>query len=385
MTAMLATGKLMSVKEEQALVLRERDLYKIDAEDWTLHRPIEVETHLKETLVAKKEIKFVVYDGELMGGLRLTLAQGVDPATVEARGAVAVRRRGAEAVSCLSEEPWVKLEEYGQDSEGRARIRVCIYLGAEKDFLKERLVDGQLLVEVDLEVAVRREQLDKARDRLETLAKQIGGVSGHEDYKLVCGEEEFPCHRAILAARSPVVARGLAQGEHLGRAVREGWQVHDSSPAAVRALLDFVYTAQVPDMEEEGLAVEVHKLSDFFEVMELKDAAKEEIIRWISWVVLNLHLSLQAAVHLQRPEDPGGGGPLRAGRPGRHQGRRQQVHQCAREGGDGERGLEGQRQGPSQADGGDPGGLGGAHGGALRVSRGAALYLCLLDLSSFIS
>ena len=110
----------------------------------------------------------------------------------------------------------------------------------------------------------------------------MGGLSGHEDYKLVCGEKEFPCHRAILAARSPVVARGLAQGEHLGRGVREGWQVHDSSPAAVMSLLYFVYNAKVPDMEEEGLAVEVHKLSDFFEVMELKDAAKEEIIRWIS-------------------------------------------------------------------------------------------------------
>ena len=133
-------------------------------------------------------------------------------------------------------------------------------MGAEKDFLKERLVDGQLLVEVDLEVAVRREQLDKIRDRLETLAKQINGVSGHEDYKLVCGEEEFPCHRAILAARSPVVARGLAQGEHLGRAVREGWQVHDSSPAAAKAMLQFIYTAEVPNMEEEGMAAGLDKI-----------------------------------------------------------------------------------------------------------------------------
>jgi len=72
-------------------------------------------------------------------------------------------------------------------------------------FLKEHLVDGQLLIEVDLEVAVRRELLGKARKRLETFAGQIADLSDHHDYKLVCKGEEFPCHQAILAARSPVV------------------------------------------------------------------------------------------------------------------------------------------------------------------------------------
>ena len=276
---MAATRKLMSIKEEKAVVLRERHVYRMDAEAVEGREWIEVETDLKGTLVAKKEIWFGIYEGDLGGLLCLTLAQGVDPATVEARGAVAVRRRGAEAVSRLPEEPWVKFKEYGQDSEGRARISFGIGLGDVKAFLKERLVDGQLLVEVDLEVAVRREQLDK-----ETLAKQIGGVSGHEDYKLVCGEEEFPCHRAILAARSPVVARGLAQGEHLGRDVSDGWQVQDSSPAAVWTLLRFLYTAEAPMNLSGRLSVEVLRLAAFFDVIELKDVAKEEIIRWISLI-----------------------------------------------------------------------------------------------------
>ena len=77
------------------------------------------------------------------------------------------------------------------------------------------------------------------------------------------------------------VARGLAQGEHLGRSVREAWEVHDSHPAAVRALLRFIYTAKVPEMEENGMVVEVLKLADFFEVLELKAASKEEMIRWL--------------------------------------------------------------------------------------------------------
>ena len=43
-TAMDATGKLMSIEEKQALVLRERDIYKVAAEDWMVEERVEVET-----------------------------------------------------------------------------------------------------------------------------------------------------------------------------------------------------------------------------------------------------------------------------------------------------------------------------------------------------
>jgi len=269
----------MSVKEEQALVFRERNLYKIAAEDWALCKSIEVDTGMNETLVAKKELGFEMEDGKLTGWLDLTLAQGVDPSTVEARCDMAVRRRGAAAVSRLGDEPWAKLETYGTYGN-------VVFLEKEaynqEEFLKEHLVDGYLLIEVDLEVAVRGEQLGKARVRLETFAGQINDLSDHHNYKLVCEEKVFPCHKAILAARSPVVARGLAQGEHMGRSVREAWQVQDSNPAAVGAMLNFIYDTDVPEMEEEGMAVELLKLADFFEVLELKAAAKDQILRQLS-------------------------------------------------------------------------------------------------------
>ena len=97
---------------------------------------------------------------------------------------MAVRRRGAAAVSRLQDEPWAKLE--GDDNEeddalhpanngGRVTI-LHVFVLEDKmyklynqaSFLKKHLVDGHLLIEVDLEVAIIREQLGKARDRLET-------------------------------------------------------------------------------------------------------------------------------------------------------------------------------------------------------------------------
>jgi len=317
---MATTGKLMSVKEEQALVFRERNLYKIKAEDWALMKLMEVETHMKESHVSKKLISFCVKDGKLFGFLHLILAQSVDPGTVVARFAIGVRRRGAAGVSRLLDEPRCELMSIGDnnanppaDKFGRV-IRVkhgCtmivgryIFLEAysQEAFLKKHLVDGQLLIEVDLEVTVGKEQLGKSRDRRETFTGQIGSLSDHHDYKLVCGEDEFPCHKAVLAARSPVVARGLAQGEHLGRSVREAWEVKDTHPAAVKALLAFIYTAEVPNMEEEGMAVEVLKLADFFEMLELKAAATDEII-----LQLSTSNALRALVELDLHVKEGGG------------------------------------------------------------------------------
>ena len=65
--------------------------------------------------------------------------------------------------------------------------------------------------------------------------------------------------------------------------------------------MHFIYTAEVPVMEEEGMAVEVLKLADFFEVVELQAAAVEEIIRQLS-----ASTALRALVEVDRHVRDGG-------------------------------------------------------------------------------
>ena len=65
--------------------------------------------------------------------------------------------------------------------------------------------------------------------------------------------------------------------------------------------MHFIYTAEVPVMEEEGMAVEVLKLADFFEVVELQAAAVEEIIRQLS-----ASTALRALVEVDRHARDGG-------------------------------------------------------------------------------
>jgi hypothetical protein len=63
------------------------------------------------------------------------------------------------------------------------------------------------------------------------------------DINLACGEQIFPCHKAVLAGRSPVFKEGLercpAPAAAGGR--QEVRLVEVSNPEAVRFMLDFLY------------------------------------------------------------------------------------------------------------------------------------------------
>eukprot|EP00762_Andalucia_godoyi_P005532 ANDGO_00576.mRNA.1 hypothetical protein len=61
----------------------------------------------------------------------------------------------------------------------------------------------------------------------------------------------FPAHKCILAARSPVLARILASTPSITR-LRILSPTHRIPPAAVRALLDYVYTGSLVLLDPEG-------------------------------------------------------------------------------------------------------------------------------------
>jgi len=313
--------KLQPVVQEKAAVFRESGVFRVSEERWRegggASFSIEVETDIKETILVKKELFFMIGgDNRLSGCVELTLPQGFRLQTIEAKVAMALRRRGMESVSRLREE--LRDDDFtcfGEDGEGRAVIgnqpQSLDGRGAgwsptsfdQEAFLREHLIHGHIMVDVDLEVAMGKE-LDMEKRRLEQFSFEVGKLhhwsTGH-DYKLVCeGVEEekwrteLPCHKAILVARSPVIARGLARGEHLGRSVRDQWEVMGASYEAVKALVSFLYSADVPCEIEDGLAVEVLRLADYFEVVELKELAKEEMIR-----TLDARTALQTLVVIE--------------------------------------------------------------------------------------
>ena len=128
------------------------------------------------------------------------------------------------------------------------------------------------------------EQRRRRRQEVVTMVQGLGAVFERlswwdgADLVMRCGGEEWPCHRAVLAAASPVFARGLA-GATLEAAAGE-WRVK-ASPAAARALLEFIYHQEGAGRqgEVEVLAAELLHLADLYHLEELKEASFEALLR----------------------------------------------------------------------------------------------------------
>ena len=119
------------------------------------------------------------------------------------------------------------------------------------------------------------------------------------DFKLTVGDFEFPCHKAILAARSPVLAGAFQfrtdDNDHL--------EIKGFEPATMNSLLNYLYSGRVSD--------DVHELADFLGIdieqrrapeMELRplNIQEPEGIQVLQDQNLQeMHISLASDLHLE--------------------------------------------------------------------------------------
>lgn len=88
---------------------------------------------------------------------------------------------------------------------------------------------------------------------------------------------EFRVHKAVLAAQSPVFKAMLDHAE-MAEAVEGRLVLGDSSPAAVAAFLQYLYTGRIGDEDLEESPDEVLALAEKYGVKDLKDAAQDSLI-----------------------------------------------------------------------------------------------------------
>jgi hypothetical protein len=92
-----------------------------------------------------------------------------------------------------------------------------------------------------------QEAKKEVAEEAEMLQKDIGRLLGSKetsDFTVVCGDEEMPCHRAILWARSAAFRTGVVSDLAEGTANR--WTIEGAEPAAVRLMLDYITPARRP-------------------------------------------------------------------------------------------------------------------------------------------
>jgi speckle-type POZ protein len=101
------------------------------------------------------------------------------------------------------------------------------------------------------------------------------GEERNTNYMVECQGQQFPCHRAILAARSTTFANGLASGHR--EDVQNRWVVEDAEPAAVKAMLAFIYTGD--NTEAVGVTpTELLDLANKYHLPGLADASREAVL-----------------------------------------------------------------------------------------------------------
>jgi hypothetical protein len=67
------------------------------------------------------------------------------------------------------------------------------------------------------------------------------------DFKIVCDDETFNCHKNIVAAKSDVLLQML-QSENWAENEEETWKIEDFDAETVRAMIHFIYTSQLPPL-----------------------------------------------------------------------------------------------------------------------------------------
>lgn len=118
------------------------------------------------------------------------------------------------------------------------------------------LVDDSIRIECEVTV-IREPQLSETRveseievppcDMMEQFGKLLEQKKG-ADVSFIVGADSFEAHKIVLAARSPVF-----MAEFYGRMRESGTRsvtVEDMQPDVFRALLHFIYTDSLPDMDD---------------------------------------------------------------------------------------------------------------------------------------
>lgn len=145
-------------------------------------------------------------------------------------------------------------------------------------FLNSYLTDGSL----GLEALVVVKEFDCFSDlgstiltRQDKILTDISGLYGDDqlsDFKFIVEGQEFPIHKNILAARSPVFLK-MFTGDFLEKNGTQS-EILDASKEAFDELIRFIYTGEIVDLEKNveellGLA-DRYEVSDLQKVCELK-------------------------------------------------------------------------------------------------------------------
>eukprot|EP00092_Neocalanus_flemingeri_P096308 GFUD01122585.1.p1 GENE.GFUD01122585.1~~GFUD01122585.1.p1 ORF type:complete len:272 (+),score=55.20 GFUD01122585.1:101-817(+) len=146
---------------------------------------------------------------------------------------------------------------------------------------KEVLRDGRLTIKVEMSVLDEEETLIHGKGKNFSPGKGSGvNLKIFEDkvftdFQVVCNGKPFPCHKAFLAARSPVFMRMM---ESNMKEANEATMKIDCTEIVAENLVKYLYTGQVdPEVLNEN-SVSFLEIGEKYDMAELKSMAEQVMI-----------------------------------------------------------------------------------------------------------
>eukprot|EP00930_Biecheleria_cincta_P007850 TRINITY_DN109129_c0_g1_i1.p1 TRINITY_DN109129_c0_g1~~TRINITY_DN109129_c0_g1_i1.p1 ORF type:complete len:312 (-),score=57.51 TRINITY_DN109129_c0_g1_i1:160-1026(-) len=118
-----------------------------------------------------------------------------------------------------------------------------------------------------------RKKAEAILSKPDSLGEKLWKKLKFTDFVVACGEE-IPCHRAVLAEASPVLAAAVESTMREGREGR--LEIKDVEASAVKAMLQYMYTGEV-NCDANALASAL-LLADRYDVKGLFQAVQEQIL-----------------------------------------------------------------------------------------------------------
>jgi len=113
------------------------------------------------------------------------------------------------------------------------------------------------------------------------------------DLIVKCGDEEFECHKFMLAARSKFF-RAMLQAE-MKESISGVINIQDIEPEVFKDLLDFIYTGSAPNIEEN--AQDLLIAADKYDLELLKTCCEKEFTSTLAMDNLMEYLKLADWTH----------------------------------------------------------------------------------------
>jgi hypothetical protein len=264
MAVLIPGVKAELVDRQGAFPLHEKGVYRVKVEDWQgLNGRVLLmsnQTETRDGIQIRIMICLVKGWGELGAGVSCrSCSAGVQDLNIVDR--FEVKKPGKDEMIELK------------------RPRQGIQIVEPKKIFENFAENGYVTFRVTLKISKKQDETKLAQQKLwENLAKDVGKLLGDEgtsDFTVECQGQRFPCHRAVLAARSSTFASGFRSGLEEGEGNK--WVVQDADPADVKDMLVFLYTGNIPEAVKDR-PVELLELALKYHLPDLAPACRQAVV-----------------------------------------------------------------------------------------------------------